>query len=317
MSQESQKPGAAQDNDGNTLESEEAAIAALSGGQPEPAEKPKSALPDPADDAEEVVEEDQDATADDDEEADPEAEDDDSELVEVEYEGETVRVPSKVKDALLRQSDYSRKMNDLGEAEKRSNAAIERAELISSGLDKIAEAKAQAVIANADVEFYEKQDWGDLIATDPRAYAKAQAAYNQALAARDKALLTAQNVEAELSQARRASTDEARNAMFATLQKSLKGWGDELGAKITQYALQQGYSQSDLQQLTDPKVVIALDKARRFDALETSKAALKSKAQDAPKVAKPGSTQRLTGKQAVEARFKQRPTEEDAIKLLN
>jgi hypothetical protein len=317
MAEESQKQGAASTDEGSTLGSEEAAILALSGGQLVQAEQPKEALPDPADDAEEVIVEDQDVTVDDDDEADPDPKDDAPELVEVEYEGETVKVPVKVKDALLRQSDYSRKMNELGEKEKLTRTAVERAELITSGLEKIAEAKAQAVIANADVEFYEKQDWGEMIANDPRSYARMQASYNQALVARDKALLAAQNVEAELSQAKRASIDDARNAMMTTLQKDLKGWGDELGAKITRYAMSQGYSQADLQTLTDPKVVIALDKARRFDELQAARVALKAKGQDAPKVVKPGSTQRVSGKQAIEARFKKTPTEEDAIRLLN
>jgi hypothetical protein len=135
--------------------------------------------------------------------------------------------------------------------------------------------------------------------------------------ARDKALITAQNVTDEVSQARQAQIADARNAMFTTLQKNLKGWGDDLGAKITRYAIAQGYTQEQLQTLTDPKVVIALDKARKYDELQQARTGLQAKAKDAPNVAKPGSPRRLTGKAEVQARFAKKPTEEDAIRLLN
>lgn len=309
------------DTSGATLPepgSEEAAILALStGGQPAEAENNTETSTDPEDKAGDDKTDEQEAKADD-AEADPDADGgDDPETVEVEYEGEKFVVPPKLKDALLRQSDYSRKMNEVGAVERQAKASQERAELIASNIEKIAEAKAQAVIANADVEFYEKTDWADLIATNPGAYARTQIAYQTAIAARDKALITAQNVEGELSQARSAQIADARNAMFETLQKSLKGWGEDLGAKITRYAISQGFKPEVLQTLTDPQVVIALDKARRFDELQTAKAGLQGKAKDAKAFVKPGNQRRLTGKAEVQARFNKSPTEEDAIRLLN
>jgi hypothetical protein len=298
--------------------SEEAAILALSdSGQPAEAENNTQTSSDPDDKDTEGTVESQDADEADPDDADGEEAKPTDELVEVDYEGETVKVPAKVKDALLRQSDYSRNMNSLAEEKKAVSADKERAQTILGSVDKLAEAKAQAVVASADVEFYKKTDWAELNATNPRAYAMTWQAFQDAQANLNQALIKAQNVEGELSQAQQDQHVEARDAMVKALSKDLKGWSDELGAKITKYALSQGYTQKDLERITNPKEVIALDKARRFDELQNAKAGLKAKAQDAPILAKPGTTQRLSGKAAIEARFKSKPSEEDAIRLLN
>jgi hypothetical protein len=299
--------------------SEEAAVLALSGyaAQPVEAENNTESTSEPEDDT--VADtEDQDA------QADPDAEDEDAELIEVDDNDKRIFViggekvtAKELKDGRLRQSDYSRKMNEVGEAKKSYDTSIERAEFIAGSLDEIAEAKAQAMVANSDVEFYEKTDWAELNATDARAYARTWQAYQTSLRTREQALLKAQNVEGDVNTARNAQHDEARAAMFTTLQQDLKGWGEELGTKITKYAVAHGLTQADLQKITNPRLVIALNKARQYDELQAAKAELRGKAQDAPQVARPGTSRRLGGKQAIQARFKQAPSMEDAIKLLN
>ena len=61
-----------------------------------------------------------------DEESEPE---DDTE--EVDYEGKKYRVPKDIKDALLRQSDYTRKTQELAEHRNQVSATIERLTAVS------------------------------------------------------------------------------------------------------------------------------------------------------------------------------------------
>ena len=65
------------------------------------------------------------------------------------------------------------------------------------------------------------------------------------------------------------------------LQKDLKGWGDgqAMGVVLTEYATKTGIKTATLETLTDPAMVVALDKARRYDELQASKTAIKAKAQ--------------------------------------
>jgi hypothetical protein len=86
--------------------------------------------------------------------------------------------------------------------------------------------------------------------------------------------------------------------MDAALKKDLKGWGDDLGAKLTTYATSNGVQLKTLQELTDPGVVIALSKAKQWDDLQASKAAIKGKGQAAPPVTKPGTPRAPTNTKA-------------------
>jgi hypothetical protein len=52
-----------------------------------------------------------------------------------------------------------------------------------------------------------------------------------------------------------------------------------------------------LAKATDPALVIALEKARKFDALQKSKTELKAKAKEAPPVLKPGVRQAVKSPQ--------------------
>jgi hypothetical protein len=261
--------------DAGSLEAAAAAFAALN--QSEEAE------PDP-ESAEESSEEA--------EEADPEDEDEAGELVEVDIDGVKVSLPADQADKLqkgyLRQSDYSRKMNEASEKEKSYSDRLQVVEQLSQGVEKLAEAKAEVVSIEAEIKRYERIDWQKLRAENPAEYAALAADLQSLRLNKGAAQEKIQGIEREVSKERQKLLVSQREEMVKTLQKNLKGWGDELGTQITRYALEKGWSAEQLQTLTDANVVIALDKARRFDELQAKKESLKTKVKDAPPVAKPG-----------------------------
>jgi len=238
--------------------------------------------PDPADQAEDEP----DTEA---EEADPEADEPEDELVEVEAEGKTYKVPEAVQKAMLRQADYSRKMNEVSAKEKTLVERLETLDAVQGIAEKRAEALAEVHAIDQRIKGYEGIDWAKARAENP---SEAALAAVELLALRDQrkeAAQAAANVARELTNKQQALHESARDEMDAQLKKSLRGWGDELGTQVTRYALESGVALKTLQQLTDPAVVVALDKARKFDALQSAKGALKAKAADAPRVVKPGS----------------------------
>lgn len=292
--------------------SEEAAIAAFEQRGKAKPEPEQASEPDPEND--DAPDEDSpDAEAD---EADTEQDDDPaSELVEVEIDGKTFEVPTEVQKGVLRQADYSRKMNEVSAVEKNAKARIEQADKLIEGAEKFAGALAEVNAAKEQIARFERVDWANLRTTNPAEYAATRAdlaAYNSDYEA---AVRKAQGIDAELSKGKAELADKDRTAMLENLSKNLKGWGDELGAKITQYALEQGYTARELQGLTDARQVIALDKARKYDALQKDKANLKAKAQDAPKVVKPGSPRRVDQAADALAVFRKLQTPEAAEAL--
>ncbi len=262
------------------------------------------------------AEPDDEPTADADEEpsdGEPEADDEPAEdLVEVDFEGKTFQVAPELQKALMRQADYSRKMNEVSATQKAYTERAELADKLVEGAEKFAEALAEVKAVDAELKRFEKVDWQGLRAQNPAEYAALAADMQSLRLTRDDAMRKAQTVDSDIATARHATQQAKQAEMHAALKKELKGWGDEKGREITQYALQNGYTPEELGALTDAKVVIALDKARRFDALQAAKTSIKAKAQDAPKVVKPGTPRKADPRTEVMAKLRKDNTTESA-----
>lgn len=271
----------------------------------ESTDEPQTKEPDPADEPEDDAETEAD-------EADPDEAETEEELVEVEADGKTYKVPEAVQKAMLRQSDYSRKMNEVSAKEKTLSERLETIEAVQDIAEKRAEALAQVHAIDARIKGYEGIDWGKARAENPSEAAMAAVELLTLRDQRKDAVQAAANIARELTEKQTTLHETARDEMDANLKKSLKGWGDELGTKVTKYALDLGVSMKTLRQLTDPAVVIALEKARRFDALQSAKGELKAKAADAPRVSKPGAPRRADPKAEVMQRLRSENTQEAA-----
>jgi hypothetical protein len=284
---------------------DEAAAAFAARGEQAPTDEPtddSTPADEPADDA------DPEAEAADPDDA-PEAE----ELAEVEIGGKTYKVAPEVEKAILRQADYSRKMNEVGAKEKAFTERLAAVDALEKSADKRGEALAEVKAIDLRIKAYDGIDWAKAKADNPAEAAMAAIELLSLKDQRREAVQAAANVAREMTDSRNKLLDDARAQMDAALAKSLKGWGDELGTKITKYALDNGMQRKTLEALTDPAVVVALEKARKYDALQSAKATLKAKAQDAAQVVKPGAPRRAPNAQAdAMARLRKDNTQESA-----
>ncbi len=221
-------------------------------------------------------------------EADTDDAESEDKLEEVEYEGKKYELPPEISKALLRQADYSKKMNDLGAQAKDYTQRIETADKLIKGAETYAKALAQVSVLEDQIKQFDAVDFDALEVSDPARASILALKLMRLQNARDKAMDGSKAIDRELSEANAKAMGDKRDDMVKALSKDLPGWGDELGTKITAYAQKQGYTVQDIQSVTDAKWVIAMDKARRYDAMQESKAAVKAKAKDAPAVAKPG-----------------------------
>jgi hypothetical protein len=235
-------------------------------------------------------------------EADPGEESDAGELVEVEIDGLKLSVPADQADKLqkgyLRQSDYSRRMNEVGEKEKALAQRIEIADKLAQGAEKYAAALAKVNQYDAEIKQFDSVNWNQMEREDPSRASLIAVKLMRLQQARQDAVNEAQGIDREIQESRTNEINAKRAEMDKVLAKNLKGWGDELGTQITKYALETGWTREALSQLTDPQVVIALDKARRFDALQKSTETIRAKAKSAPPVVKPGAQRPAPDKRA-------------------
>lgn len=224
-------------------------------------------------------------------EGEPEA-DTEPEEVELEYEGVKIRVAAdqaeEARKALLRQSDYSRKMNEVSAKEKQAQQAIETAEKLRQGAEKFADVLASVRMLDQQIKQYEGLDWQKLRADDPGNYAAYAADLQTLKLNKQQTEMQARMVAQQVEEANSQTLHAKRAEMFDALAKQIPGWSNQKGQEITEYAVSQGMAFETLAKATDPALVIALEKARKFDALQKSKTELKAKAKEAPPVLKPG-----------------------------
>lgn len=254
--------------------------------------------PDAQSDESETTEADPNTEAD---EGEPE-EDTEPEFVDLEYEGVTIRVQAdkaeEAKKALLRQSDYSRKMNEVSAKEKQAQQVIEQAELMRGGAEKLAGALAQIQMIDARIKEFESLDWQKLRAEDPANYAAYAADFQTLKLNRQQAEMQARGVAQEVEQAQQKTLLAKRAEMFQALPKVIPGWSDQVGQQITEFAVSRGISFETLAKATDANLIAALHDAMKYAALQKGKAEVKAKAQTAPPVLKPGAVKPRSNPQA-------------------
>jgi len=272
-------------------EDEAAAAFAAMGQEPElTKEQPEPPAEKPSDEPAAEPDEDSEQEAD---EADPDDEPSEEQLVEVDIAGKTYNVSPEVEKAVLRQADYSRKMNEVGAKEKQLQETMKSVQAMQEMADHRAEVLAGVLVLDERIKAFESVDW-----EKARADNAADASFQlfQFMGLREQRREAKQQLDALPGEAARASEkllSDKRAQMDKELAKALKGWDDELGTKITQYAYSLGYTPDELRQVSDPKWVIAMNNARKYALLQQDKSALKAKAKDAPKVVRPGAPRRV------------------------
>ncbi len=182
---------------------------------------------------------------------------DDSE--EIEFEGEKHKVPRLLKDAFLRQADYTRKTQELAR-ERESVQALRQQ--VEQARDAEIDARANVIAIDRQLADYSTIDWAAWNDKDSPAAQKAFMAYMQLKDTRREAVGKA----AELSQQRTAQAGaEKANRMrqaYAELQRDIPGYSPEIGAKLQDFGIKTfGFTAEELADFEDARMVKVLHAA--------------------------------------------------------
>lgn len=209
---------------------------------------------------------------------------DDSE--EVEYEGNKYRLPKELKDAFLRQSDYTRKTQEVAEQrrtfEAEQSAFKQQSEVAQRHIQDIASVYSlNAQIASLEAEYAKAQQDGDFIKTgelyQQRGFLIEQ---RNGLASQIQANEQRVSQEAQQTFAKRYAETNAQ------LAKEIKGWS-EVAPKVAAFAQENGVTQEELRVMaTNPHLAKLVHKAYLGDQLVNAKT-VQAKTADPPVQAKP------------------------------
>jgi hypothetical protein len=144
---------------------------------------------------------------------------------------------------------------------------------------------------DSQLQSFMKDDsyWHNLRETDPLAYSTQRADYATLMQQRGYLAQQIEQGQGYLMQQRQAAMQQAVQAATPVIRKAIPDWSAEKDAELTRYAIQSGATPDVLLGLAaQPWAVVALEKARKYDELQASRAQLPKKVQNLSPVAKPG-----------------------------
>jgi hypothetical protein len=231
---------------------------------------------------------------------DAESEDEDGEqspeLVEAEYEGKKYKVPAELKDALLRQADYSRKTAEVAEARKSVEAYAKQAsELFFAGEEFVKAKGYLSMVERQIVDTEQNTDWAALRRDDVLEFSARSAELQRLQQHRDAVAGHVERHKAVYANAAQEQTQRQIQEGQRILKEILPEWSSSVASSIGTAARVAGVRLETLQALNDGFDPHALAwianlhaKAQKFDALQSGKAAAMEKVKAAPPVVKAG-----------------------------
>ena len=218
--------------------------------------------------AEEVAEE---VVAETTEEVTEEVAEETEELLDIEYDGVVYQVPPELKDALLRNSDYTQKTQAVAEQRKEVEMLQQQVETtqneqrfitgIQPDLNNLGllqahvqqmEAGLQQNLANMTSE----QMFKTKIEID--GMKEQMSAFRQGLEVKYK----------EFEEAQKQSYHELLEQGAQSLKKAIPDWSESKAQQVREFAVQQGFNQQEVNSIIDPRYVKVLWAASQYEQLQ-------------------------------------------------
>jgi hypothetical protein len=202
---------------------------------------------------------------------------------EVEFEGEKYKLPPKLKDALLRQADYTRKTQEVAEQRKAIESQAAEVRRMAEEQQQYVGEVAEAIAVNKQIQQLQAhveqlvaaENLADAVKVDMQ-IRKLQA-YGQQLAQgitqkqQQQALARQQEIAKSLQEGR------------AVLERDIPNWSPETAKQVTKYMSDLGAKPQNLEAVSDPAFIKAFHKAQLYDQLVAKQAAKpKPEAQEKP-----------------------------------
>lgn len=261
------------------------------------------------------------ASADDEEATATDEEDDDTtepqdQLVTVVIDGKEQQIP--LKEAIAgyqRQADYSRKTMAVSELRKQVEAEANQIQQERAQYAQLLGALQQQLQETVQRE----PDWERLYAEDPLEYVRQKDLYRENQERFQAATAEQQRVMSMMQQSQVQQLKEVVKQGREQLSEKIPAWKDTARweqdrVKLRSYAQKElGYGEEEVSQVYDPRAVVALYKAMRFDEIMAKRPA--PNAQTGPKPMRAGSPQTAPARRTSEiTRQKQRLAQSGSVK---
>ena len=229
---------------------------------------------------EQEVDQNTDEDSEEDSEEQPEAVED---LRIVEFEGKEYNIPSELKDAIMRQSDYTTKTQEI--AEQRKDLDLDRPRFQEAIQLQTAhtEAYTQLGVIDQQLAQFNEIDWNTWATQDPNAAQQAQIQLNQLREPRQQATDRLSSLQTESQQKAHTETARVVEANRSKVEKIVPNWNADTERAVFDFGVKSGLNEQQLAGTNyDPVLINILNKARLFDELQQKQTVKKTKKSKEP-----------------------------------
>lgn len=217
-------------------------------------------------------------------EAAPEAEAEAPTDGEFEYEldGAKYVLPKTLEKAVMQQKDYTQKTQELAEQRRlieARDAQIRLSMLDQSFSQEVAMERQQISMFDAALESAKTTDWAKM-STDEIIRYKLQ--IDQWKEHRDALQKQIDLKRGEFDNKVKAEIDQYREKAMDTLKKSIPNWSDDMAKQVRSHALQDGYTEAEVNALNDPRIIRSLWKAAQYDQMKAKASSAVKQVKDQP-----------------------------------
>lgn len=189
------------------------------------------------------------------------------ETFELEMDGERFTLPKKLEKGFLQERDYTQKSQTL--AEQRRAVELQHQQTHLAQLEEQFKTDTQQEnqqLQALDWALNQPVDWKGL-STDDALRTKLQMdEWARQKAQIEKSVTTKRQ---EWDRKQHEAFAKLVNESLAVVAKRIPGWGPELAKQVTEHALNEGFTDTELRKAnTDPRLAVTLWKAQQYDALK-------------------------------------------------
>jgi hypothetical protein len=179
-----------------------------------------------------------------------------------------------------RQKDYTKKTQAVADDRKANDAR--KVELEKLYTEFLTQSQQANELLNRDLKKLEAVDWTALKEDDPTAYVQKTIEVQEARQAKADIAAQAQRVYEHNQEAQAVAKTQHMELQRKEALKLFPEWKSDKTAnanqvKIIEYARSIGYNDSELSNIVNAKDLLLLDKARRYDDLQTTKQGITQK----------------------------------------
>ena len=219
----------------------------------------------------------------------------DSGYEEIEIDGDTFRVPPKLREAVLRQQDYTRKTQEIAATAAQVRAQQQQLQLQAQFQQATAQDHQQLQQLESQISQYKQLNWIEMDSdTLTRARFQLDQLREQASDLRNGLNAKAQQFQQITAQQRQQQLQQG----LEYLRKAIPKFDGETVSALRQYGVGEGFTQPELEGMDDPRWVKVLWKAQQYDTLKSNQKSAVEAVKKAPPVLKPGAS---TGQSTIAA----------------